>query len=642
MELAYVIHYDIAALIITIAMAAFFRYNKTIDTRRNGIFSIIISLAFISNVTDIITIFTATYPHSVPLWMNILLNMIYLVSFNSIPVIYFIYTQISIKGQEEYTKGELLAILFPEMISVLLIVTSPFTKWIFFFDRDGYYCHGAVFDVLYGIAAVYIMGALLLTVRNKRKLSALQQFSVFFYIVGTLICIAIEVNNERMQLISFMVAIVLILIYMTLENPEDYLDKKLGLYNSQAFSEIFSAATRSRKRVTIVGINVEGLKYINETMGASVANVFLADVAKYMKKIDPLVTEFSLGGARLALMGPTEEADWDGIIKKIKDRFKEAFTFNDVEIQLSAAICRLSYPENVSRYQDALDLIDYSIAEARLSSKNEVVYADSEILERGRRETRVIMEMASAISEDKFMVYYQPIYSVERGRVISAEALVRLRSDELGFVPPDEFIQLAEKNGMVVEIGNIVFKKVCEFIATGVPQNIGIEYIHVNLSTVQCMQEKLYKKLIDTMDEYGIRHSMIQFEITETAAVVSKDVLKTNMDNLIKAGVNFAIDDYGTGFSNINTIAEYPFAMIKIDKSLLWRAMKDERAMTALKYSIAMFKELGIMVVCEGVETKEQVDALTKIGCDFLQGYYFSKPIPEGEFINYIEANSQQ
>ena len=168
-----------------------------------------------------------------------------------------------------------------------------------------------------------------------------------------------------------------------------------------------------------------------------------------------------------------------------------------------------------------------------------------------------------------------------------------------------------------------MFREVCRFIVEEQLLSRGIEYIEVNLSVVQCMQESLYQDLLNVMDEYHLPYPCINLEITETAAVMSHETLMRNMSKLIERGVNFSLDDYGTGFSNTTFVIKYPFRIVKIDKSMVWSAMEDEKAMYALKYTMAMVKAMGMELVAEGVENEEHIRLLTELGCDFFQGYYF-------------------
>ena len=211
---------------------------------------------------------------------------------------------------------------------------------------------------------------------------------------------------------------------------------------------------------------------------------------------------------------------------------------------------------------------------------------------------------------------------------------------ELGFVSPDEFIPLAEANGLITEIGELSFRSVCRFLKSGKPQQYGLKYIEVNLSVLQCAQEKLGSQLIGIMEEFGIAPEQINFEITETAGLANYDMLLRNMNRLISWGVTFSMDDYGTGFSTANYLISLPMEIVKIDKSILWPAMESEEAFIILRHTVEMLRSLNKKIVVEGVETAEMVKLLSDIGCDYLQGYYYSKPVPPDDFVMFLAKHS--
>lgn len=220
-----------------------------------------------------------------------------------------------------------------------------------------------------------------------------------------------------------------------------------------------------------------------------------------------------------------------------------------------------------------------------------------------------------------------------------SEALIRMKDPELGYVSPEEFIPLAESNGMIIEIGEIAFRKVCEFMKSGQAQALGVKYIEVNLSLLQCVQEQLSDRLMEIMAEYGIPPEEINFEITETAGLANYDALLKNMNCLISKGVTFSMDDYGTGFSTANYLITLPMDIVKIDKSILWPAMENEEAFVILKHTVEMLKSLKKRIVVEGVETREMAKLLIDMGCDYLQGYYYQKPIPADKYLEFLKEN---
>ena len=199
---------------------------------------------------------------------------------------------------------------------------------------------------------------------------------------------------------------------------------------------------------------------------------------------------------------------------------------------------------------------------------------------------------------------------------------------------------MAEKNGLINDIGEQVFREVCRFLKEDGAKELGVTNIHVNLSTIQCMQENLAENLLEIMKEYDISPKDISFEITETASLINEETLLQNMYKIVQAGSGFSMDDYGTGFSTADYLVHMPLNMVKIDKSILWSAMKDEAARTILRHTVNMLQELNKKIVVEGVENDEMADFLISMGCDYLQGYLYSKPISGRDYIKFLKAKT--
>ena len=200
-------------------------------------------------------------------------------------------------------------------------------------------------------------------------------------------------------------------------------------------------------------------------------------------------------------------------------------------------------------------------------------------------------------------------------------------------------ITAAEKSGAIHKIGAIVFEKVCQFIASDDFKKLGLDYIEVNLSVAQIMNSDLPDVILSTMKEYGVSPDKINLEITETAAAYAQDVMTENLDKLTKAGLSFSLDDYGTGYSNMKRVIQLPLKIIKLDKSFV-DENNNPKMWIFLENTVKMLKDMKMEIVVEGVETQEMLDAFSDLKCDFIQGYFFSKPIPKNDFVAFIaDAN---
>ena len=207
-----------------------------------------------------------------------------------------------------------------------------------------------------------------------------------------------------------------------------------------------------------------------------------------------------------------------------------------------------------------------------------------------------------------------------------------------------EFISLAEKDGSIIQIGEIVLEECCRFLSKHILANesLGIRTIQVNVSVAQCMQQSMKDKIMPVLKKYHIPPSMITLEITESTEIQATDLMLRQMEELNELGIQFAADDYGTGNSNFSYLVKFPFREIKIDKTMTWAYFENETARIILENEIRTMEKLGISVVVEGIETKEQSDAMEAIGIKYIQGYYYGKPMPEKDCLFFLRSSAQR
>jgi EAL domain-containing protein (putative c-di-GMP-specific phosphodiesterase class I) len=243
--------------------------------------------------------------------------------------------------------------------------------------------------------------------------------------------------------------------------------------------------------------------------------------------------------------------------------------------------------------------------------------------------------ISEALIRRSFKMYLQPIYNVRTRRFESAEALIRLIDDEYGFVSPAIFIPEAESTGQIMAIGDFVLDETMEMMARNDVVSLGVKYVEINLSVEQCLQSDLPEKIRALQEKYQIRPDQVNFEITETVFDSLSTVMDKNLKRLVEMGYSFSLDDYGTGYSNIMRLSKLPLKIIKIDKSLI-DDLGSESGKTIIKNVIRMMKDIDKELVAEGVESEKEVDMLSELDCDFIQGFYYSKPLPVKEFVNWI------
>ncbi len=629
----YVLHYDMAALVLVVIVLIHFYHKKGIRLPQTYVFMGLAWGLLATDILDVITVLIGMW--RVPVPVAYVVNVVYLVLFNILPVLAYLYLLIAVGSDwRGWSKAQRVLIFLPISVSALMIVTSPLTKLIFYYNLEEGYQHGRGFGLLYVAVAVYMVASLMLTYLYKTHFSGWQKTSTYFYLAAAFAGVVIQFIFPNILILQFALTLSLLLLYMSLENPDDDEEKFFGIYNRSGFDKMISASVGKQDAFHVVVVTITNFYSIREAMGVEFSRVLAKQVVESLKISLKPVELFYLGENKLAIIVDEKRGDLNRSISALREGLNHPMIAGSMNLQLETVIFQIDYPSDVTTVEDIMDSIDYAEAFPYENNDGEVLRVGGEILEGRRRESRILQIMQRALANGTFQVYYQPIYSNEEGRYNSAEALLRLYDSEMGFISPEEFIPMAEKNGMILKIGEFVFRTVCCMMARERIWERGIDYIEVNLSVVQCMQEDICEMLYGIMDEYAIPYSCINLEVTETT--LARDILWDTMERMSVGGVTFSLDDYGTGYSNLSNVLKYPFNIVKLDKSMVWYAMENEPAMRALRHTVAMIRDLEMHIVAEGVETEEQRRILTEMGCEYLQGYYFSKPVPEKNFLTTL------
>ena len=240
------------------------------------------------------------------------------------------------------------------------------------------------------------------------------------------------------------------------------------------------------------------------------------------------------------------------------------------------------------------------------------------------------------MAEDRVEVFLQPIYSNGEKYFTSAEALVRIRERNGSIMPPGLFIPVAEDSGQILELGERVFEKVCHFLHHTEVLQLGLHYIEVNLSVVQCEKIDLAERLISIANTYEINPRRINLEITETGSIRARQTLLENMKKLIEYGFSFSLDDFGKGESNLMYVVEMPVCIVKLDYDMSKAFFCSDKAKHVVRAVIGMAHGMNLKVVAEGIETETEAGEMYVEGIDYIQGYYYARPLPAQEFLEFI------
>ena len=284
-------------------------------------------------------------------------------------------------------------------------------------------------------------------------------------------------------------------------------------------------------------------------------------------------------------------------------------------------------------------MLEYEEYLESLSLQNsmiEVIQDDQQTMDGFLYNKKVEQYLHTAIAQDLFEVYYQPVYSIREKRFVTAEALSRLHHPGLGPISPEIFIRIAEQNGQINEIGLQQFRKVCRMVQKCPEIMQQMKNIKYNLSPAQLLKKGYVGQLVEIIREHGLEPSFFQFEITETVATEYKEEVYEAVEVFVKDGIGLCMDDFGSGYANLNAVLKLPFQCIKMDRSMLNGIRQHKVAGEFYRNIVTILRQQGYAIVAEGVEEQEEVELLEAWGVDMIQGYYFSRPLPVEEFLKKI------
>lgn len=627
------LYFVISAVVLSFTMLASFYLKYRIPTKDNKLLLLMIWMITLSSVIDLALGMNGIY-YQLQRKVSLALKTLYVLIQQFIIVSYAVY--IIITTEQKIGKWTKLVLGLLNVYGLVLIVMNIKCQWLFGIDEQGYYVRSEQVYLYYIVAIVYLLFSLQHLLRFGKVVEWSKKISLYMFIILPYLCAWLQYEIPGFFIESFGMTISLLWIYLSAPRMDRMMDSETGVMNQYAFSKKIVQMLENKQNSFIMVMRFRDKSSMQSKYG-------LETYKKLMRETSCLLCDkagrervYYLQDGRFAVeVLKTEEKDAKGEADEILKILRKTWKIYGRDIEVWAVGALLVLPSDVKNINDVYNYLEY--LEIMPSLKNGSTYEGRHLdIAYMRRYDEIERAIDRALIQTSFDVYYQPIYSTKEKRIVAAEALLRMYDEEMGFVSPDEFIPIAEKNGKIIEIGHLVLEKVCQFLQKEDIRKYGIHYIEVNLSIIECIQKELPQRLEELMKKYKVDCTQINLEITETALAQNHEILAANMKKVNEMGVTFSLDDYGTGYSTITYMMTLPFKIVKIDKSILWSSFQNEKAMIALCASINMIKDMDMEIVVEGVESEEMATKLAELGCDYLQGFYFSKPLPEKQFKEYL------
>ena len=408
--------------------------------------------------------------------------------------------------------------------------------------------------------------------------------------------------------------------------------------------QILIEADRNNEQAAVFFLDLDDFKKVNDSLGHETGDKLLIESAHRLQQIlRKEDTVGRLGGDEfiILLRGLKNNDNALAVAENLLKTFREPFKVDGKELILTMSIGVAIYPKNGRSASDLLRNADTAMYQAKALGRNTYSFFTQEMNTVMQRRFEIEDQMRGALERNEFELHFQPQLDVKSASIIGAEALLRWHNPTLGNITPDEFIPIAEHSGLIIPIGEYVIKQALSFLNKWQKIDRKKYTMAVNLSPRQFRNTKLIGFITNILNENDISATSLELEITEGVLMSGEPYIHDALISISDLGIKLSMDDFGTGYSSLSYLRQYPFDVLKVDRSFINAITSNKADCDLVKATIAMSHSLDLTVVAEGVETKEQLQLLENLGCDFVQGYYFSRPIPAERLLEF-SANYHQ
>lgn len=623
------------ALMVVLLIFYLRQRRVSLKTERAFLRAFCVTMACI--VFDILSIIVIAHKDELPSFLVELICKSYLVTLLGVAMGALSYVCVDVYVTKERYKKAVVKYEFSAIVGTLAIYILPIH---YQFGEDGQtvlYSYGPSVLATYVFALALLVVTFYLMWKEKGKINPRRREAVRLWMGIWIGASLIQFFNNELLIVGYACSIGMVVLYLKLENPEMNLDRQTGLFNHGALVQYTKEFYKKEEGFSLLAIIFE--RSFHKNMRADTKGTAKMEMVEFLLKIPDAFVFKNTEDEVLLLFKNQDTAEEK--MSQIFKRFEEGW---GAEHDIYVRPYWLYMPDSkvVDNAEDMLYLMRYIRQNNNEFSENRFIYVDEKRASEMYQEKQTAQLLLDAMEKDWVEVYYQPIYSTKEQRFVSAEALVRIKDENGKIVPPGAFIDVAEKNGMILRLGEVVFEKVCRFVKENAVEQYGLQYIEVNLSVVQCAYEQLAEDYIRIMEKYGVDPDFINLEITESASMSAKKTLLNNMKNLIKYGISFSLDDFGTGQSNLNYIVDMPVDIVKFDRDMINAYFENGKAKYVMDAAMHMVHGMDLEIVSEGIETKEQYQTMEELGISYIQGYYFSKPLSERQFLEFIAASYKE
>lgn len=620
------IWFNVCALLVLVTLIGLYYVKFSAPFKKYHIFLV---MAWLSLISTVASICNNVLPGYAPLWVLRLSNITYFVAHGMLLPALLLYVH-SLTDHNLSEWKWLIPWLIPAAFSMLLILTSWYSDSLFWLDEGGNYHRGNMMWLLYLVTAYDYVGILVCLVRVWHLVPRRESLSIVVFLSITLVAVLIQLFFPWLLVENFASAVCVMMFQLTVQNPELILDGSSGMLNKRGFSNLLLPMFDQHRSFLVGFLLVENYHELEKIYGFSRLESRIGVLTKFLKQHTG-ITFARVDSSLFCFLpeNPQASQPWTDLLQDLEaDTLLDHLHRRRIGVRMQLKMGVVNCPEDAESFSALMALFDMA-ARMPMAKGQDAFRLSSVDVMKLRRRKLVEEQVRSAVRDNSLSMVYQPIYDIKARRFCSAEALMRMYTEKTGNVSPAEFISIAEENGAILKLTRFAVETVCQFLRNSHLKERGLGWVNINLSAIDCAQENLSARILEIIQNSGVDPDTISAEVTESAFTSLPESMLSNLTDLSKAGVTIMLDDYGSGYSNLNRLSSMPLDVVKLDKSLVDNVCTSEPARIVMENTVSMMKLLNKKVLVEGVETKEQSDYLIGLGVDYIQGYYYARPMDE-------------
>lgn len=643
--LTYDLTTEYSSLVIIIIVIFSFVWNKEIPSLQYRAFQCIYFGAFFSIVATITTTITSRYFQIIPLWLLEANKILYFLLIPIVSVCIFFYSVVITQSstKKKHIDKRWYLTLVPYGIYILFVFSNYIFHHIFYFSPTKGYQRGPFFEITYVIAIIYFIGIILIAIKSRKTNKKNISLILFLNVLLAAAVSIYQFFNKTTLVAGFASLSGTLISFLYVQITNSTTDKLTNLLNRQALMYHMYRASKLKSKFSLFVFSIQNFKVINERFGLTLGDATLEAIAQILRRNFPKNKVFRYSGDEFAILDLNLNKDFEQKIEETYNELSSGIFVHERNLKLSFVHTRVDYPEFSENLKTLVSTADYAISLLKEKSyKNNYLY-DTSIIKDMQHDTKIIEVLKGALEHDFFEVYYQPIYCAKKGTFTQCEALIRMSGEFFNKYFPNDFIPVAEKTGIIVQMTYVIIEKVCKDLRQLIDtygESLQLKSISINFPYKIFFQSDLLERILDILDSYSINPNQIKIEITERSLISDDDTVKNAIEKMQQKGFLFELDDFGVEYSNMSVLLSLPINILKIDRSLLTISIETEQRRIFFKNLIQGIQAIGVQIIVEGVEDQEQLDFILKCNCEYIQGYVFSKPLSFNDFVTFLDNNS--